>query len=189
MRDIRKFFGIITAMVIIGFTFTACGDSGNGGNNVSVQRTEGRLIISGLDDFDDRYRIFVFGSYYNPITSDDFSFFAGQGITGSVNNPTNRGVVIDYSMVTLYLWEMPLYHPGLLAFEGNVVPNFGTALIVRRDISWVAMEDIWDFIDEGFTSTAPSFLRAVGYIDIDSTTARSNSVILSGTFNITYPSP
>ena len=148
---------ILAALALSLAMFLASGGGGSGGG-ITVQSTQGRLVISGLGAFDG-YRIFAYGDYWN---EEDIMFFAGgaSGITGSIHNPTLHGALINANTGTLHLWEVDVENPRLLGFRGNVVPDFYEVFIVAGNISGAQEEAILDYLD-GF-GPRPDFLRALG---------------------------
>ena len=175
-RNLCKMPLILAALALsLAMFLTSCdnpangGDSGGGGG-ITVQSTEGRLVIDGLTDFVGKsYRIFAIGRSTDP----DHALFAGErrGVTGSRNNPMYRSVYIDADTVTLYLWKVDGVGHRLLRFTSGLEPDEFQALIVSRDISGLESEAI-------DISTPPDFFVAAGTLSSIST----DNYTVSGSF-------
>jgi len=161
---------ILAALALsLAMVLTSCGDSGGGGGGITVQNTEGRLVISGLGAFNgDR----VFAAW--PESTPPLFAGARAGMTGSRNDPTIQSVLIADGTATLYLWGLDLAGERLISFTGPA-PAYFMVTIVSSNIRYSDLAAIEDYIASG---PRPAFLRRLGHIPSISTTGLQ----LSGTF-------
>jgi len=170
-------FGLALAMFL-----TSCDNPANGGGGVLTSpTTNGRLVISGLGDFDGN-KIFVLGAYHEPYVQ-GIGLFAAHpsGFAGPIINPTIHGELIANSTVTLHLWEVDETGEHLVALANNHVQNldnvhFDQVYIVTRNMSGADMVALGDyFSDEG---PRPDFWVSGGEVNV--TSIEGN--VISGTF-------
>ena len=174
-------FGLALAMFLTSCDNPANGGGGDDGGVLTSPATNGRLVISGLGDFDG-HMIFVWGAYHEPYVQGVGLFAAHPlGFAGPIINPTVHGELIDGATVTLHLWEYDETGEHLLALSANRVQNldnvhFDQVYIVTRNMSGADFEALEDyFADEG---PRPDFWVSDGEVRI--TSAEGN--VISGTF-------
>jgi len=171
---------ILAALALsLAMFLTSCGDSGGGGG-ITVQRTDGELVISGLSTHTGS-KIFAAGSSDDAYGYVEHSFWAGErrGLTGSINNPMIRTVLIESDSVTLYLWENSL-DGRLLSFTSGLQPDDFDVYIVRDDISGQQMNVMLEYLDGD--GSQPAFFVALGAL----TSIYHSGYQVSGTFQASH---
>jgi len=133
--------------------FTSCDKDGGGDNiiDITVEKTEGKLVISGLDTYPslmplgaiDGYKVVAFGGDQNDTTD----FIAADSVSIQMVNldikMDIRGATITEGKATLNLWQKD-DAPELRAFSGNIKPNGFMLGILKKNIN-MNEEDVAEF--------------------------------------------
>ncbi|MCL2791698.1 MAG: hypothetical protein FWD87_01280 [Spirochaetaceae bacterium] len=169
MKNFIKLFGVIVLAVIIGFTITACDNSGDDNNTggLTVGATNGRLTITGLPDGS-----FVFAVGYD-MAHGNSGLFAATNVS---NNWSITGGQVSGGTVTLNVWRESI--TALSNYNGTGEAQFDMVIVANK--ATITLAEIYAFYDwhPENISSKPSWLVDIGRVHVDSFV----SGIGSGTF-------
>ena len=98
MKNTIKFLGVISLMLVIGFSFVSCNSGGGDGGtkpSYTIEDTNGRLTITGLATYNGKYVTAM---------NDSKRLGACASLTNRGENVTERGGLVEGGQVTLKVW-------------------------------------------------------------------------------------
>ena len=159
MKNFVKLFLIIAFAAVIGFSFISCGDKGgdgDGGNKtptVTIENTDGRLTITGLESYNNKY----VGAFTNPdFSPPDPDLIAADGLTVSGENITMKGGKVINGSVELKVWTMEEDKAGKYTGSDSYVQFM---VFIFNSETWV-MDDVPTV--EAVGDVTVNFINGVG---------------------------
>ena len=162
-KQIWKIIGIIA---VIGFSMICC-DNGNDnsgdGLTITVQATNGKLTITGLNAYNNNY-VIATGSGYDINYENSVSFQAAGNIN---SNATYTGGNVSSGQTTLNVWRM-INSSTIGNYNGNHEAYFIVIISNKANISRDDMLAWQDYLM--FDHAKPAWLVEMGYVDVDNFT-------------------
>jgi hypothetical protein len=143
MANKKSFNGILAFVLVLGFAFIACDNGTNGGDGNNPPATNGKLTITGLSSYDDKYA-------FAHTTSDDMDkgvimLFGGKATSSS----TTEAVKIINGEVLLPIYSSPDFQ-SVTGYSGSITLNMDIVIMSSSVIptTWTNHPSNWVSNDE-----------------------------------------